>query len=65
MLGGFWATVGVVAFKSFWHVVHTVVQGTKLGDEIEEQSWREQIGHQSPISIATSEIGPTWRFLVL
>jgi len=40
MLGGFWVTVGVVAFKSFWHVVHTVVQGTKLGDEIEEQSWK-------------------------
>ena len=24
--------------KSFRHVVHTVVQGTKLGDEIEERS---------------------------
>jgi hypothetical protein len=31
--------------NSFRHVVHTVqVLGTKLGDEIEEQSWRESWG---------------------
>jgi len=47
MLGGFWVTVGVVAFKSFRHVVHTVVQGTKLGGEIEEQSWRQSWGCKS------------------